>query len=464
MGPVGEQRANGKRRWPAKSGRGAWMQIIAALAVVMCDIGPAGAQRVQIPQVGPGVYGGPPPTTFSGPSTWPAAPGVAAPVTPPPAFDPYATGAGQFAAPPVAAPYNSVPYNPGAVAPVPITPYPTAPGFGAPPPAGPYPGTTFGGMPYSPQPYSGVPPAPSVYGNSPALEPNPAPGNWPMQAQSGSWGYQQPDGSVVTFQKLIQELSAEFTFVAGSNAPNEFGIDTLELTSTFAVPVFANIDTPLLITPGFAFNWLSGPEGDPEDPESPAMPPRVYDAYLDLAWYPQFSEMFGADVGFRTGVWTDFEHVTDDSMRFLGRGVGRVRLNPQVEVLAGAVYLDRVDVKILPVGGVHWIPNPDWDLYLVFPNPKARRRFTTIGNSQWWWYVSGEYGGDSWTVDRGTVNDRVDYNDIRVIVGLEWETQTLIHGFFEVGYVWDREIVFADSGAPAFKPDDTYMLRTGVDF
>jgi hypothetical protein len=194
------------------------------------------------------------------------------------------------------------------------------------------------------------------------------------------------------------------------------------------------------------------------------MPPRVYDAYLDFTWYPQFNEMFGADLGFRTGVWTDFEHVTSDSMRFLGRGVGRVRLNPEVEVLAGIVYLDRVEIKMLPVGGVHWIPNPDWDLYLVFPNPKARRRFTNIGNSEWWWYVAGEYGGDSWTVDRSSVNDRVDYNDIRVIVGLEWETQTLIHGFFEAGYVFDREIVFADSGAPTFYPDDTFMLRTGVDF
>lgn len=429
----------------------------ALAAVLICASFPSyvEAQRVQIPQGSPEVYVPPPPnafnapSTFSGQTTWPTAPVAPPPPPAAPAFDPYASGAGQFAAPPTTAPLNAVPYNPSQ--------------FG-PPPMGPSSAATLGGVPYNPQPYSGVPPVTSVYGNSPPLAPNPAPGNWPMQAQSGSWGYQQPDGTVVTFQKLIQELSAEFTFVAGSNSPGEFGVDTLELTTTFAVPMFANIDTPLLITPGFAFNWFSGPLSDPMDPLSPTMPPRAYDAYVDLAWYPQFTPMFGADLGFRTGVWTDFEHTTSDSMRFLGRGVGRVRVNPEVEFLLGVVYLDRVEVKILPVAGVHWNPNPDWDLYLVFPNPKARRKFTQIGASQWWWYVSGEYGGDSWTLDRDGTNDRTDYNDLRVILGIEWETQTLIHGFFEAGYVWDREIVFADSGAPTFKPDDTYMLRAGVDF
>ena len=60
--------------------------------------------------------------------------------------------------------------------------------------------------------------------------------------------------------------------------------------------------------------------------------------------------------------------------------------------------------------------------------------------------------------------DRFDYNDIRVIGGLEWETQTMIRGHVEVGYVWDRELLF-NSGQPGnFSLDDTVMLRGGIDF
>ena len=164
------------------------------------------------------------------------------------------------------------------------------------------------------------------------------------------------------------------------------------------------------------------------------------------------------------GVWTDFDNVDSDSIRFLGRGLATVALSPNLDIRFGVIYLDRVDVKILPAGGVYYRPTPDWDMYLVFPNPKVRKFLAAVGNTKWYGYVAGEYGGGSWTVERQTTDDRIDYNDIRVIGGLEWETQTQIRGHIEVGYVFDREIVFV-SGDPAnFKPDDTFMLRAGVSF
>ena len=39
-----------------------------------------------------------------------------------------------------------------------------------------------------------------------------------------------------------------------------------ELSSTFAFPMFYNIETPLLVTPGFAFDWLQGPLSGPPIP------------------------------------------------------------------------------------------------------------------------------------------------------------------------------------------------------
>jgi hypothetical protein len=40
----------------------------------------------------------------------------------------------------------------------------------------------------------------------------------------------------------------------------------------------------------------------------------------------------------------------------------------------------------------------------------------------------------------------------------------MIRGHFEVGYVFDREVLFR-SGMPAeFNPDDTFMVRGGINF
>jgi hypothetical protein len=196
----------------------------------------------------------------------------------------------------------------------------------------------------------------------------------------------------------------------------------------------------------------------------PDLPSRVYDAYLDFAWFPRCYDWLGAELGLRTGVWSDFHNVNSDSIRILGRALASVSTAPNLDVLFGVVYLDRVDVKMLPAGGVYYRPTPEWDMYLVFPNPKVRKYVGNIGNTKWFGFAAGEYGGGSWTVERQTTDDRIDYNDIRFSGGFEWETQSFIRGHVELGYVFDREIVFVSGDPPSFKPDNTIMLRAGVDF
>jgi len=375
------------------------------------------AQRVQFPTQAPN-YGNSSPVYP--PSSQPGQ--LNAPLSSAPNFDPYSD-------PSTAAPPADIPYN--------VTPQ--------------Y------GQPVLPQ---AAPPAtPGVPQQGGSLFPNGVPFQW----ESGAYQYQNPDGTVARLQRFLQQISWEQTWLYGDDGAREFQINRTELAATFGLPVFYNPDTPLLVTPGFAFNWLEGPATT--GVMGPDMPPRMFDAYLDGAWHPQFNDWFSADLGLRTGVWTDFEELNGDSLRILGRGLGVLSFSPRLDLHVGAWYLDRNRVKLLPAGGLHWRPNNLWDAYLVFPNPKIRRRSITMGSSQWWIYFAGEYGGGRWTVERLAGGDDIDYNDIRVIFGIEWETMTQARGHFEVAYVWDRELRFSRPMAPEeLRLEDTIMLRAGVDF
>src|SRR4051812_8033581 len=272
-----------------------------------------------------------------------------------------------------AAPYSvapspySVPAAPAPTYYTPATTPPTLPGstyapanVGPPPSFDPY---SIGGAAAPPPPLAQYPVAQSA-----AVQPYATPAAPPPLQPSNPFQYQPAPYDMATSgegywqktQRLLQEISAEYTFLYGKQSnPNDFGLNRLELSRTFAFPMFYDIQTPLLVTPGFAFNWLDGPSNP--GPPPPDLPPRVYDAYLDLAWYPHPYEWLGLELGFRTGVYSDFDHVDSDSIRVMGRGAADIAIAPDMDVVLGAAYLDRLDVKILPVVGIYYRPSPDWD-------------------------------------------------------------------------------------------------------
>lgn len=404
--------------------------LVLFVATCLVSANQVSAQRVQFPSAAPAFN--PPPT----------------PSSVLPSFDPY--GNPLLGTPPADVPYNVTPQFGN------VTPQ-----FGQqfPQPTQPF------SQPIQPQfGQSVVPPqtpyaAPNLPQQGGSLYPNGLPFQW----ESGAYQYQNSDGQIARLQRFLQQISFEHTWLYSEHGDHDdLGINRTELSATFGIPIFYNPNTPLLLTPGFAFNWFEGPQT--LAPGGADLPPRVYDAYLDAAWHPQLSDWFHADLGLRTGVWTDFDEVNSDSLRILGRGLGVLSFSPQFDVLFGAWYLDRNRIKLLPAGGVHWRPNSLWDFYVVFPNPKIRRRSVSIGSSQWWMYVAGEYGGGRWTVQRLAGPDDVDYNDIRIIFGLEWETQTQARGHIEIAYVLDREIIFDNTATPKLDLDDTVMVRAGVDF
>ena len=417
------------------------LAVGAAMAFGWLIAAPAAAQRIQFPTTVRGQLVQAPATATPAP-TLNGAPSYGSP----PAT--YQGGAPAYTAPP-ATTYAPAP----AAGPVYSAPPATFQGTVTPAPAwDPYvdPSTVPGGTPYY-QPQQGIAPSP------PALFPS---DGAPSIFSNGGYNYTRPDGTVGAWPRLFQEIRGEYTWLAPFDKPRSLGVNSIAASATMNFPFFYD-QAPLLITPGGAIHWLDGPESFGAEPAD--LPSRVYDLYLDAAWKPVFTPWLSADIGVRVGVYTDFEHVHTDSIRIMGRGLGILTFSPTLRLALGAVYLDRVDVKFLPAGGVIWTPNEDTRYDILFPNPKLSHRLTTLGTTEWWWYIAGEYGMGSWTVDRSDgAGDQVDINDLRVIAGLEWFALSGRRGIFEVGYVFNRELVYASDSPHKFGLDDTVMLRAGL--
>ncbi|MCA9207981.1 MAG: hypothetical protein KDA55_06475, partial [Planctomycetales bacterium] len=197
---------------------------------------------------------------------------------------------------------------------------------------------------------------------------------------------------------------------------------------------------------------------------------RAYEAFVDFGWQSDPNQILGVDLGFRIGVWTDFDTLNNDSLRLLGKGLVKYHVTPAVTLKAGVLYVDRLKVKLIPAGGILWEPNPQMRFDIYFPEPKISTYFTTLGNYEIWTYLAGEYGGGSWTIERVSgMSDQIDINDIRVIAGIEWARPDMIRqgrriGFIEAGYVFERELLYRNTPASNLDLGETLMVRAGIGY
>lgn len=411
--------------------------ILSLLASAIAPVIKAQA-RVQFPSAASAGAPGAPPPTYAPPAapTYGAPPAAAAPPANAGSWAPYGSSTGSVpntltqAAPP---PTSWDPYAPGNMQPATIT-SPAAPPAGA--------------MPYgyqAPVTPGFVPPpgGPVPYGAAPlGAAPNAI---WPTSQYKPI--------------RFINELRLDETFLAGSGG-TEFQINDVATSASLAFPFFSN-PAPLLITPGFTFHFWQGPgSGDFPGMPPPDLPPRAYDAFLEASWKPVVTPWLTGDLAASFGVYSDFTDLISQSYRIRGRGVAYITVLPAWQAVFGVWYLNRNDIKLLPVMGAVWTPGPNFKVEAVFPYPKATMRLTRYGNTDWFAYVRAEYGGGAWTVERvgGDINP-VDYNDYRAALGLEFVSFTRFKGALEVGYAWNREIQYFDSTTPDIEVKDTIMFR-----
>lgn len=233
--------------------------------------------------------------------------------------------------------------------------------------------------------------------------------------------------------------SSSVDWIVGSG--EQFGITSLKWDHYQKSGVNYGLDV------GLQFHFLGGPV-------STDMPPRVYDFSIAYQHRDRLGP-FGYDVAYSVMASSDFEGSSREGIRFPGHAVGFLSVGSTTELVLGVDYLDRGDVKLLPVFGLIATPCPDVRLELVFPRPRAVFKL----NDRYRLYVGGELGGGTWAVERVTmVDDLATYRDLRLCVGLQRVKNDKHRSAVEIGYVFDRRLEYT-SGNGNFAPIDTAIIR-----
>ncbi len=393
--------------------------------------------------------------------TSPAAPAAGAGTT---LSAPATTGAGATPAP--SASTTPSPWLPPNPAIAPSSPSPGVPSMNYPPGSTPYYGPAGPSTPPAPGAvYQGLGPPPNSW--DPYATPGEQASLFPQNPVFPSTGDDSWPTKIVKFR---QAVGVDYTFIAG-NGGDELGLNDFQFYGTFAFPFLYNPETPLLVTPGFGLQLWSGPISTVAD-DSPDMPPTTFDGYIQAAWNPQLNQIVGGELAFAVGVHSDFKKITGDSFRYTGHGYLTLALSPNWRVKGGIIYLDRVRVSLLPAGGATWVSStidPKIQLDLLFPNPRLTIRLADRGNTHWWWYVRGDYGGGSWYIERTTgilagEHERVDYNDIRIATGFEFEGWRGLQGSMEIGVATARELVYERGLTDNVKPNTQLLVGATLAF
>ncbi|MBL8891751.1 MAG: hypothetical protein JNL67_17355 [Planctomycetaceae bacterium] len=195
----------------------------------------------------------------------------------------------------------------------------------------------------------------------------------------------------------------------------------------------------------FNLHGLSGPV-------TPDVSPRLYDAVAAYQVRRTISDRFSYDVSASVGVFSDFEGSARKGVRFPAHAVGMMHINHRADLVFGIDYLDREDIKVLPVAGVSIrefiVPNMRLDL--VFPRP----RLDFVVDDQHRVYFAALLGGGTWDFE-ATANTRelLTYRDYRLLFGFEFADDENHLSAIEFGYAFSREIEFANAGTSHTFPD-----------
>lgn len=213
------------------------------------------------------------------------------------------------------------------------------------------------------------------------------------------------------------------------------------------------------IAPFYYVSYLDGPTNTD-------LPARLYETGVKFQWTKMFNPRFRFHASATPAVMSDFDNDTSDSFRFIAQAMGLFIYSKETQLIFGGIYLDREDIKALPVAGLIHQFSEELKLDLVFPKPKLSWLVSEKSDESHWVYLGGEFGGGSWAIRRDDPNrsmDIVTYSDLRLVLGMDSIEVGGNTCFYEIGYVFDRKLEY-ESNVGNFRPDETFFIRIGNKF
>jgi hypothetical protein len=213
----------------------------------------------------------------------------------------------------------------------------------------------------------------------------------------------------------------------------------------------------LQMAPRFGWHLLDGPN-------NADLPPQLYDFGLDTTLYVPAGAKWAFLGMAGPSMFSDFKNTSSQAFRMTGRAIAFYQWSETTKLAGGFLYLGRSDIKALPAGGVFYTPNPDVKAEIFFPKPKVSYRLSHDDGSERWCYLAGEFGGNSWAIQRANgLDDQVAYRDYRLILGLEQTAKADYRWLIETGFVFGRRIQY-QSGIGDTRQPPTGMIRCGIVF
>ncbi|MEQ8210941.1 MAG: DUF6268 family outer membrane beta-barrel protein [Lacipirellulaceae bacterium] len=244
-----------------------------------------------------------------------------------------------------------------------------------------------------------------------------------------------------------------------SDEPDTLGVTDFDASVVLGIP-FMTIQSPLLITPRFGIHFF-------ENAASNDLPNRVYDVATEFRHLRKFGDgPWAMDAAVSVGYYSDFDQDSGDATRVNGRLLAVYESSPAAKWIFGAVYLNRAGNSLFPAAGVIYTPDDATKYELIFPRPRAAWQLAgSTPNDARWLYIGGEFGGGVWSITRPSTGmlDTVNYNDLRLLVGLERKRLGGISHRLEFGYVFYRELEF-ERPATELQLDDTVFVRAGLSY
>lgn len=299
----------------------------------------------------------------------------------------------------------------------------------------------------------------------PPCDPNLMPGEMPCVPIADPYAVESetgPNGKSLlppgTRDGVFQKVNVYGTWLPRLES-DSFGYSNIKTNVVLGLPLFTR-ETPLVITPQYQIYWTDGPDFID-------VPPRLHDAQTEFRHFRRVGENWIAEGAIQLGVYADdYSFDADDAFRVNGRALAIYEPSPEWKWILGVAYINAAGYTVLPVAGVAYSTD-DFKAELVFPRSKIGWRLLSSpapGLDERWIYVTAELTGGQWAVQRESgINDVLSYSDWRIAIGYERKIIGGLSRTFEVGYVFNRELLY-DTVPGDIEIDDTLMVRMGVTY